>query len=617
MANMAYDFLGRGGSASSYSSGDAAWNAYMSSPASKADPFAPSPSSLAYGVGKPRTDASATGTGRYVTGSNGQQYEKLQQGYRNTATGETVSGISLPSKGSNITYSGGGGGYGGGGGGGGGQVSALPPVEFYLGAVPTLPQLNLPSLSLPSSPGAPVLGNLLLPGAPQLSGVDYSGVMDQFRSTFNLLNTGVTPQFGVDANKVASDARQVASKLNLSPSEINKLISGINPSTGEIISDYGKFSKAAAKAGEETANALNAKYQAAFNAAMPGYGSNMAKANELTSTYLSGRIPQDVVDSVYRGAAAKGFTSGIYGGGIGRNIVARDLGLTSLQLQSAGANLLQQTSQIATSVIQATMPVSGAQFADPTALFSASMGMKRVDPTSIFNAVYTPTSQVFDRMSSMAQQSTMARAEFEASKMINPGAVFNVLTQQALYNQQINMQNALNNWETNKTMALQNNQIAEKNAMNSWQAAQMSFQNQAAQSKINYDVQITQAQYNQQIAAQNALNAWQGQALPGQFDIAKGQYVGFQPGTYSSTRPLPPGSPPPKARLNPEEDFMINMGGSEVPASSLKGPAGKALVAQMRAGMRQYAAQQNQQIDAQNAANASWQGSAYRPQIYV
>jgi len=560
------------------SASDKAWNDYMNSPASKADPFAPGKGSL---------------------------WENMPTSsqYKNTG-GPRILPKQVFTGGGGGGYSGGGGGYSGG---GGGQVSAPPPVEFYLGAVPTLPQLNLPSLKLPGAPGAPTLGNLQLPGAPQLSGVDYSGVMDQFRSTFNLLNTGVTPQFGVDANKVASDARQVASKLNLSPSEINNLIAGINPSTGEIISDYNKFSDAAAKAGEKTANALNAKYQAAFNAAMPGYGSNMAKANELTSTYLSGRIPQDVVDSVYRGAAAKGFTSGIFGGGIGRNIVARDLGLTSLQLQSAGANLLQQTSQIATSVIQATMPVSGAQFADPTALFSASMGMKRVDPTSIFNAVYTPTSQIFDRMSSMAQQSTMARAEFEASKMINPGAVYNVLTQQALYNQQINMQNALNNWETNKTMALQNNQIAEKNAMNSWQANQISWQADVQQAKTNYDTQITQAQYNQQIATQNALNAWQGQGLPGQFDIQKGQYIGFQPGTYSSTRPLPPGVK--TLNLNPEEDFMVDMGfGRSVPASALKGPGGQQLVSQMRNQMRQIAARQNE-------ANASWQGSAYRPQL--
>lgn len=442
----------------------------MNSPASKADPFAPSPSSLAYGVGKPRTDASATGTGKYVTGSNGQQYEKLQQGYRNTATGETVSGISLPSKGSNITYSGGGGGgygggsFGGGGGYGGGSSFSPPaakPIEFYLGAAPTLPSLDL------------------------------TGPMNQFRGYFNSLNSGVNPNFDVDGDAIAQDAVRIASRLGMSPEQIKKTISAINPTTGEIISEVEQISgrlndpgKIAGKA-SAIANQLNAKYQSAFNAAMPGYGQNMAIANKLTTTYLKGQIPQDVVDQVYRGAAAKGFTAGIFGGGIGRNIVARDLGLTSLQLQTAGANLLQQTAQTASQVLQATMPVTGESFVsrfmtDPNQIFSTVANMKRVDPNTIFNAVYVKPQDVYNQLSASAQQSTLARANFEASKMISPERVFDTL--------------------------------------------------------------VTQAQYNQQIATQNALNAWQTQPLPGQFDIAQGRYVGYKPGEFTDTKPTAPGS---------------------------------------------------------------------------
>lgn len=444
-----------------------------------------------------------------------------------------------------MTGGGFGGGFGGGGAGGGGfGGGAAAPVEFYLGPAPTLPQLNFPELKLP---GAPVIPNLQLPGAPQLAGVDYAGVMSQFRSTFNMLNTGINPQFGVDVNKIAADAKEVAGKLNLSPQQIKQLVAGINPTTGEILADVEEISRKVndpakiSAAAEKLAAGLNQKYQSAFNAAMPGYTANMAKANELTSSYLSGKLPQDVVDAVYRGAAAKGFTAGIFGGGIGRNLVAKDLGLTSLQLQSAGANLLQQTAQLASSVIQATMPVSGESFArgmmtDPNQIFSSVMNMNRVDPTSVFNAVYTPTRQVFEQMSSMAQQSTMAKASFEASKMIAPSVVFDTLTKQALYNQQINMQNALNSWETGKTMALQNNQIAEKNALNSWQA-------RLSEAQQNYQTQIAQAQYNQQIQSQNLINAWQSQALPGQFDIRRGQYVSYTPGQYQSTRPTIPGMP--------------------------------------------------------------------------
>jgi hypothetical protein len=450
----------------------------------------------------------------------------------------------------------------------------LPPVEFYLGPVPTLPEIKLPDLkltelSLPglTLPAAPTLGNLNLPNAPTLQGVDYSSALNQFRNIFNTVNTGVNPQFGVDASKVANDAKSVAASLNLSPEQIKAMVAAVNPSTGEIVSDTEQALKTLndpakiAQTASAIASGLNKKYQDEFESAMPGYKANMAQANALTSSYLSGKIPQDVVDSVVRSAAAKGLATGLYGGGIGRNMVARDLGLTSLQLQTTGANLLQQTANIATAVAQATMPVTGEGIAqrlmtDPNQVFSNMASLKRVDPTSIFNAVYVPTKQVFDSMLSSAQQSTQNRAAFEASKMIAPSSVFNTLIQQAQYNQQISTQNALDQWETMKTMATTNNQIAEKNALNAWQVAQnqsmqnwQSQQNQAMSNwqmastvaTTNWQSQAAQAQYNAQIQAQNAINAWQGQPLPGQFDVRKGQYVSYTPGQYQSTFPISPG----------------------------------------------------------------------------
>lgn len=551
-----------------------------------------------------------------IIGANGKQYVKLPAqsdgkggGYLDVMSGERVSGITTAAAKSNVTYSnapsnmGGGGSFGGlsygsVGGGAPSGGTAKNPIEFYLGAAPTLEELQLGKLQLPTYGGVGNLqlpnyagvgnlqlpeyrgaGGLELPNAPTLSGVDYSGVIDNFKATFDQLNRGVNPNFEVDQNQLVADAKRMAEKLNMSPGEIKDLIAQINPSSEEIRADYEKFADTAASSGNKIAAALNEKYQNSFESAMPGYKANMAKANNLTSTYLSGKLPQSVVDATVRGAAAKGFTTGLLGGGIGRNLVARDLGLTSLQLQSAGANLLQQTSQIANSVLQATMPVTGAQFADPTAMFSASMSMKRVDPSTIFNSVYTPVSQVYAQMGNMAQQSTMARASFEASKMVQPGAVLSTLTQQALYNQQIDMQNQLNNWETSKTMATQNQQISERNAMTQWgaQRDQNLFNQQLAernamtqfgvdttqaqynqqlgertamtqfgtatnQAATQFDVDMTQAQYNQQIRAQNQMNAWQSQALPGQFDISKGKYVGYEPGTYSDTKPTAPGA---------------------------------------------------------------------------
>jgi len=481
------------------SASDNAWNAYMSSPASR----------------QTFEQASAPGPGSLWANM------PTSSQYKNTG------GPRTPAK--NV--------FGGGGGSAGSRYGAGPsgasqgqatPVEFFLGAAPTM------------------------------EGVDLSGVMGSFRNTFNQLNSGVTPNFFVDQYKLAADAKSIAGKLNLSPSEIKGMIAGINgaPAVTSISDIVAQATSAAGalndptrigKQANEMASILNQKYIDQFDAAMPGYKQNMQKTNEITSNYLAGKIPQDVVDQIFRNSAAKGFTTGLYGGGIGRNIVARDLGLTSLQLQTAGAGLLDQTAKLAATVGREMMPISGAEFAsqlitNPASILStiastanantAILNRNHVDPNAIFNAVYVKSSDIYNNMANMAQQSTMARAQFEASKLVSPSQVFSALTDQA--------------------------------------------------------------QYNSQIANANALNAWQSQALPGQFDIKKGQYVSFNPGEYLATRPNLPGKG--SASLT-----SINMGGVEVPVSAFKGPAGKALVSQMRGELERQA--------------QNWTGSAYVPQL--
>ena len=393
----------------------------------------------------------------------------------------------------------------------GASQAQATPVEFFLGAAPTM------------------------------QGVDLSGVMGNFRNTFNQINSGVNPNFFVDQNQLVADAKSAAQKLNLSPAQIKSMIAGINPSISDVTN---QAAAAAAQLNDPTkigtqankmAEILNKKYIDQFDAAMPGYKANMAKTNEITSNYLAGKIPTDVVDQIFRNSAAKGFATGLYGGGLGRNLVAKDLGLTSLQLQSAGAGLLDQTAKLAVTVGREMMPVSGGEFVNqlitnPATIFSTIANYNHVDPNAIFNAVYVKSSDVYNNMANMAQQSTMARAQFEASKLVSPSQVFSALTDQA--------------------------------------------------------------QYNSQISNANALNAWQSQALPGQFDIKKGQYVSFKPGEYSATRPNLPGA---------GSVTSINMGGVDIPISRLRGPGGQALVAQ---------AQQQAQQQAQN-----WTGSAYVPQF--
>jgi len=175
--------------------------------------------------------------------------------------------------------------------------------------------------------------------------------------------------------------------------------------------DYKEMGKKAMKA--------NAPFAARFTSYVPGLQGGTAALSELGKNMLSGRLSKEMVGEVGRGAAALGFSTGLGGRlGIGRNILARDLGLSSLQLQQQGSDLLAKSAAIAAQAMQAMTPIS---------------------PTEVFSTA------------------------------------------------------------------------------------------------------ANEASVNQQIANQNLLNAYQSQALPGQFDIRTGSFIGYQPGSRVTTRPVAPG----------------------------------------------------------------------------
>ena len=70
--------------------------------------------------------------------------------------------------------------------------------------------------------------------------------------------------------------------------------------------------------------------------AMPGYSGLRDKTTGTISSLLDGEIPSDVSDSVRRSAAARATYGGFGGTGMARNLEARDLGLTSLDLTTKG-----------------------------------------------------------------------------------------------------------------------------------------------------------------------------------------------------------------------------------------------------------------------------------------
>jgi hypothetical protein len=66
-----------------------------------------------------------------------------------------------------------------------------------------------------------------------------------------------------------------------------------------------------------------------------------------------------------------------------------------------------------------------------------------------------------------------------------------------------------------------------------------------------FDTSVNQAFYNTGIANQQAMMNYQNTATPGQFDISKGKFVGYTPGSYSAAPPTAPWLTP--KQLTPQQ----------------------------------------------------------------
>jgi hypothetical protein len=95
----------------------------------------------------------------------------------------------------------------------------------------------------------------------------------------------------------------------------------------------------------------------------PGFTAQRQNALGTADDFLSGNIPQDVSDQVQRSAAARSLGGGTAGSGFHRNLVARDLGLTSLGLKDKGLSWLSALRGMAPTVT----PQSAFNFTGPNA----------------------------------------------------------------------------------------------------------------------------------------------------------------------------------------------------------------------------------------------------------
>lgn len=98
------------------------------------------------------------------------------------------------------------------------------------------------------------------------------------------------------------------------------------------IANFSEVSKLAGATNTFNQDQLNQMMESA----VPGYRAMVSSIGGKINSFLSGELPQDVSDQVGRNAAYKSLSGGFGGSGMARNLVARDLGLTSLDLISKG-----------------------------------------------------------------------------------------------------------------------------------------------------------------------------------------------------------------------------------------------------------------------------------------
>jgi hypothetical protein len=98
---------------------------------------------------------------------------------------------------------------------------------------------------------------------------------------------------------------------------------------------------------QKTTAAEQSQLEAQLRRAIPGYDQIVQQASKNIGSALKGELPTDVAAQIQRSTAGRALAGGFGGAsGFGRALTARDLGLTSLQLQNQGLaqaqNFIQQ-----------------------------------------------------------------------------------------------------------------------------------------------------------------------------------------------------------------------------------------------------------------------------------
>ena len=107
--------------------------------------------------------------------------------------------------------------------------------------------------------------------------------------------------------------------------------------------------------------------------AIPGYSKIVGGVSGNIESLLKGELPTDVSQAVQSNAATRSLEGGYGGSGASKSLVARDLGLTSLDLTQKGIGSAQSWMQTMNSLFSPGEINVSSMFVTPEQMFNADM----------------------------------------------------------------------------------------------------------------------------------------------------------------------------------------------------------------------------------------------------
>ena len=129
----------------------------------------------------------------------------------------------------------------------------------------------------------------------------------------------------------------------------------------------GELANLTAQADQDTLNALLAR-------TMPNYQEMISGAGGAVQDMIAGRLPNQDQQMIMRRAAERGQSIGLGGSAAGRNLTARDLGLSSLQMTQAGLGAFSQLSSNVRNNFMANPMSVSSMYVSPAQRISNAIG---------------------------------------------------------------------------------------------------------------------------------------------------------------------------------------------------------------------------------------------------